>query len=526
MNPELIHHLRSLTRLIYVVTEEEDRFVTKFHDKMKAHESRTWVYNAAFGLVPIANLIRDWNNRAHAESRETGSIHDALIHIYKDDPKEHEHFYLITDPDRWFRDEHAVRRFTNIVHQLRNNIRIVKCLIFVGPRKSIPEKLSRYIEVVNDTGLNDEEINEELEKLKKQLRVNHAPENATQLFRGFTSYEMEQAITQSVVRTKKDKVDPRRIDPAFISEYKRKQLQKTDLISYVDVANFDEKKVGGLQRFKDWATMTKSVWTKEGQDFGLKPPRGVLLMGVYGCGKSLSTKSLAKLWGLPLVQLEIGKLMSSGVGDSEGNLYRALRIIESVSPCIVWIDEAEKSLSGSHSSSRSDAGTTSRVLGILSTWVQETKAPVTLAMTANSLATLPVEMVNRMDERFFFDIPSEEDRVDILKIHISNQKGQDPANFPLVELADAASGLVGREIEQAIGQAMTKSFYAKKEGLDSTILAEELRKKPRIIKTMADEIKAIVEWVGYDPEADDGIRARLASNKRSEQFRAVGGEGG
>lgn len=523
MNPELIHHLRSLTRLIYVVTEEEDRFILKFHEKMKAHESRTWVYNAALGLTPINNLIRDWSSRAHTENREQGDIHSALIHMYKDDPKEHEHFYLITDPERWFRDEHAVRRVVNLTHQLHNNIRIVKVVIFVGTRKAIPDKLSRYIEVVNDTQMSDDETVEEVDKLCKSLKT-PVPTNALQLFKGFTSYEIEQAITQSVVATKKDAVNPRRIDPSFIADYKKKQLQKTDLLQYVDTTNFDMNLVGGLQRFKDWASSTKAVWSQEGRDFGLEPPRGVLLMGVYGCGKSLSTKALAHAWGLPLVQLEIGKLMSSGVGDSEGNLYRALRIIESVAPCVVWIDEAEKSLSGSQSSGRSDAGTTSRVLGILSTWVQETKAPVTLAMTANKLSTLPVEMVNRMDERFFFDIPSEEDRIDIIKIHLKAKK-QNPENFQLVALADAASGLVGREIQQAVGQAMTKSYNAKKKGLDQDIFADELRKKPRIINTMKDDIAEIVEWVGYDPEADDGIRARLASNKRSETFKMVGGGG-
>jgi SpoVK/Ycf46/Vps4 family AAA+-type ATPase len=130
-----------------------------------------------------------------------------------------------------------------------------------------------------------------------------------------------------------------------------------------------------------------------------------------------------------------------------------------------------------------------------------------------------------MDERFFFDIPSEEDRIDIIKIHLAAKK-QNPENYQLVELADAASGLVGREIQQAVGQAMTKSFNAKKKMLDQGIFSEELRKKPRIIKTMVDDIREIVEWVGYDPEADDGIRARLASNKRSETFLTIGGGAG
>lgn len=507
--------------MIYVVTEEEDRFITKFHEMMKKHETRTWVYNATFGLQPITNLIKDWSTRAHAVNSESGTIHDALINIYKDDPKEAEHFYIITDPERWLKEEHVQRRVLNIVHQLHNDVRIVKVLIFVGSRRFIPEKLQRYMEVVNDTGLTDEETVAEVTKLATQLKVSD-PENSAQMFKGMTSYEIEQAVTQSVVKTKKDTTLPRRIDPSFISNYKRQQLKKTDLINYVDTDGFTTAQVGGLQRFKDWAIQTKSCWTLEGQKFGLRPPRGVLLMGVYGCGKSLSVKALAHLWGLPLIQLEIGKLMSSGVGDSEGNLYRALKLIEGVSPCVVWIDEAEKSLSGSQSSGRSDAGTTSRVLGILSTWVQETKAPVTLAMTANTLKTLPVEMINRMDERFFFDLPSEEDRIDILKIHIA-KVGQSCDKMDLNDLSSKAAGLVGREIEQTISKAMRVSFTSKKKVLDEEILGKELRGKPRIIKTMADEIKEIVDWVGYDPEVDDGIRARLASNKRSETFKEFGG---
>jgi len=230
---------------------------------------------------------------------------------------------------------------------------------------------------------------------------------------------------------------------------------------------------------------------------------------VWGCGKSLSVKAMGNAWGLPVVSLEMGKLRSSGVGESEANVYRAIRIIEAAAPCIVWIDEAEKSLSGGASSAQSDAGTTSRTIGILSTWLQETTAPICMAMTANSLTTLPVEFVNRMDERFFFDMPNEEDRVDILKIHLE-KNGQNPDDFDLAKLAEASRLMVGREMEQALGSAMIESYSAKKSGLDEDILATELRRKPRIIKTMVDEVKAVLEWVGYDPEADDGVRARFA----------------
>jgi hypothetical protein len=186
--------------------------------------------------------------------------------------------------------------------------------------------------------------------------------------------------------------------------------------------------------------------------------------------------------------------------------------------CVVWLDEAEKSLSGGQSSAMSDAGTTSRVIGILSNWLQETTAQVCLALTANSLKTLPVEFVNRMDERFFFDLPSEEERVEILKIHL-RKRGQDPENFQLAELAEHAVNMVGREIEQAIGAALIESFHAGCDALSPELLAKELQSKPRIFKTMVDELKEVLDWVGYDPDIGDGIRARFASKRRSETFK-------
>jgi SpoVK/Ycf46/Vps4 family AAA+-type ATPase len=186
--------------------------------------------------------------------------------------------------------------------------------------------------------------------------------------------------------------------------------------------------------------------------------------------------------------------------------------------CICWVDEAEKSFSGAQSSSYSDAGTTARALGILSTWHQETKAEVCLALTANSLKTLPVEFTNRISERFFFDLPSEDDRIEILKIHLKkfgNLTAEQIAEWNLRSLAETADGMVPREMEQAVDAALRKSFYEKKPGLDYDLFEQELRSKPRILKTMDAELKEVIDWVGYDEASRDGLRARYASTKQS-----------
>jgi len=521
MNPDLVFYLRALTRMIYVVTDEEDLFITQFQKTLSKYNKRTWVFNAALGLVPIDALTKDWQTRAHAEQRDCLGIHEAMIRIYQDDPKEEQNFYIITDPERWLRDEHVQRRVLNIAHQLHNNVKTVKIMLFVGPRKFIPEKLARYMEVVHDRGMNPEEINEAVSEICTRLKI-PSPEDAPRIFRGLTHYEVNSAIAQSFIKTKKEGTGARRVDPAYVAEFKRHQLRKTDLLQFVETngATFDD--VGGNARFKDWAVETQAAWTDEGQAFGLKPPKGVLACGVWGCGKSLSVKAMGHAWKLPVVQMEMGRLRSSGVGESEANVYRAIRLIEAVSPCIVWIDEAEKSLSGNASSGASDAGTTSRTIGILSTWMQETTAPVCLAMTANSIKTLPLEFINRMDERFFFDLPSEDERMEILKIHL-RKAGQDPDNFDLAALAEKATNMVGRELEQAIGAAMIKSFKAKKAKLDEGILLDVIAKKPRIFRTMGDELKEICAWVGYDPDADEGIRARFASAPDQQRLRVLSG---
>jgi len=521
LNPDLYFHLKSLSRLIYYVTEEEDRAIMKLAEVLKPHadDNRVHVFNAAFGLQPIQAVVDDWRRRTHAESTTATDIHRALIQIYKEEPLNKKNFYIITDPERWLVDTHVQRRVLNIIHQVHADENNVKILFFISNRLSIPPKLQRYIEVIYDRGLSEEEYDEEVDKIAKKLQT-QAPKGSIRFFKGLTSFEVDAAIAQSVVKTRKDKnpADQRRIDPKFIADYKRRQLHKTDLLTYVDVSAFGFEQIGGVKRFKQWAEATKACWTDEGQKFGLEPPKGVLAVGVWGCGKSLSVKALGNAWRLPVVSLEMGRLRSSGVGESEANVYRAINLIESVAPCIVWIDEAEKSLAGNQSSAHSDAGTTARTIGILSTWLQETKSQVCLAMTANSLKTLPVEFVNRIEERFFFDLPNEDERIEILKIHLT-KKNQDPTKFQLAELAEAAKNMVGREIEQAIRSALRDSFMANKDGLDQAILLAEMQRKPRIFKTMVDELREVLEWVGFDPDLNEGIRAKFASDKRSETFR-------
>jgi AAA+ superfamily predicted ATPase len=511
MFPELKFHLKAVTRLIYFVTEEEDRFLVQLRDALKEKVANAKVYNSAFGLLPLTDLIDDWKKKAHPTDNKTVNIHDALISIYKDETPHERKVYVITDPDRWLKDEQVQRRVMNIMHQAHNDEQTVKILICVGSRQQIPEKLTRYTEVIQDSSLSSDEILQIVTSTCDSLKID-APKEPDALFQGLTSFEIQTAMIQTFMKVKS-------ADPRLLAAYRFRQLRKTNLVKYIDTSEYSFQEIGGISRFKEWALLTKAAWSSEGRAFGLEPPKGILAVGIWGTGKSLSIKTLGNVWGLPVIQLEMGKLRSSGVGDTEGNVYRAIKVIEAMAPCIVWIDEAEKSLSGGQSSAHTDAGTASRAIGILSTWMQETKSQICMAMTANSLKTLPVEFVNRMDERWFFDLPSKEDRIDILKIHLQ-KRGQEPSRFNLDSLAETSKSLVGREIEQCVKAAMTASFHKNpKGGLDEELFTAELARKPRIVKTMVAEINETLEWIGYDPDVDDGVRARFAADPSGQERR-------
>jgi SpoVK/Ycf46/Vps4 family AAA+-type ATPase len=526
MHPDLKRNLNCLTYVNYVVTDEEDRVVKAIANsvvkskKKDAPKVSVKIYNSAFGLIPVEQYQSSLRSRTHSRvDQQFANAIKAMETIFEEDTMNGIHFYIITDPEQYLTSNDFVRRILNIIFQVNSDINIVKCIYFVGASLVVPAKLASYIHVVRDDYLGREEIQEILDGLTEKVRE-RLPEDAYKWFSGLTGHQVRSAAGQSIGSSKHDPDPDKRglVTQERVLQYKRERIRKTDLLKLVDVSPFTFDRIGGIDRFKKWALETRHAWTTEGKAFGLRPPKGVLCVGVWGCGKSLAVKALGNAWGLPTIQLELGKLRDSGVGNTEANTYRVLRYLEAMAPCIVWCDEAEKSFSGSHSSSYSDAGTTARALGILSTWHQETEAEVCLALTTNSLKTLPVEFTNRISERFFFDLPSEDDRVDIIKIHLLQFGAltkEQIAKFDLRRLAEASENLVPREMEQAVDAALRKSFVEKKPRLDFEVFERELRTKPRILKTMDTELREVINWVGYDADSQDGLRARYASTKQS-----------
>jgi SpoVK/Ycf46/Vps4 family AAA+-type ATPase len=289
--------------------------------------------------------------------------------------------------------------------------------------------------------------------------------------------------------------------PVILSE-KEQIIRKSGMLEYYRATEAFEN-IGGMEDLKEWLRKRKMAFSEEAKKFGLPSPKGVLLIGVQGCGKSLCAKALASLWRVPLLKLDMGKVFDSLVGSSEQNVRQAIKVAESVAPTILWVDEVEKAFAGTQSSTFSDAGTTSRVFGTFITWLQEKTAPVFVVATANNISQLPPELLRkgRFDDIFFIDLPDADERLEIFKIHIA-KRGRNTTKFDLKKLAMTSEGFSGAEIEEAVIAALYDVF-AKGEDLNTEAILNSLSSTVPLSKTMEEDINKLRKWAKE--------RARLAS---------------
>lgn len=305
---------------------------------------------------------------------------------------------------------------------------------------------------------------------------------------GLTRRHIEQ-ITMDTVATDR-KLDEDDINAALAQ--KRRVFHRGGVLDYVE-APVDLDDIGGLRTLKDWLKRRERAFSDDAKAYGLAPPRGVLLLGVQGAGKSLSAKAIATAWQRPLLRLDPGVLYDRYVGESESRLRSALRQAEAMAPIVLWIDEIEKGFASAASHS-TDGGLSQRMFGTLLTWMQEHAAPVFLVATANNIEALPPELLRkgRFDEIFFVDLPDAAVRRLIFSIHLRKRK-QDPAKFDLDELARVSEGYSGAEIEQAVISALHGAFHDEA-ALDTPRVAKAIESSPPLSVTMREKIAELRRW--------------------------------
>lgn len=369
-----------------------------------------------------------------------------------------------------------------------------KTLIVIDPVLSVPESCKRQIAVIEWELPTVEELVELLDTFIQGLpeeycKLNGDRETVAKALQGLTEFQASSVLSTAVIAT--GRLDGAAVD--FIIQEKSRLIKESGLLEFIQ-PNESMAKIGGMDLLKGYLGKRRNAFSEKAQSYGVQTPKGMLMVGVPGCGKSLACKTLSGLWDLPLIRLDIGALMGSLVGQSEQNLRSALKVAESAAPAILWLDEIEKGLSGIKSSGASDGGTTARVFGTLLTWMQEHTAPVYVVATSNDISALPPELLRagRFDDIFFVDLPNAEERAEIWSIHIA-RAGREASKFDLVQLVEASAGYTGAEIESAVGDALYVGFDEDREIETSDLLAAVADRVP-LTQTMKEEIEDLRKW--------------------------------
>lgn len=378
-------------------------------------------------------------------------------------------------------------------------------LILLSPALQIPPELDKIIALIDWPLPDASDLAAILNKAENDLpddfpvTLNGNRERVVQAMRGLTAFEASQVLSAGIIATRKLGDD---IIPHIIRE-KSQIIKKSGVLEYFDT-DVTMKHIGGLQHLKAYAARTRSAFSDSAREEGVDTPKGVLLVGIPGTGKSLAAKAIAG-GELPLLRMDIGALMGGLVGQSESNMRSALKVAEAVAPAILWVDEIEKALGGS-GGGELDGGTSARVFGTFLTWMQETTAPVYVVATANNFKALRPELISRFNDTFWVDLPNHASRVEILTIHLERRK-RDPQAFDLDTVADALWGFSGREIEKVIKEAIGTAFFERRPVTTEDLLNAAAHIVP-LLSSMKDSIDTMRRQIDNARQAGDPLEPR------------------
>lgn len=487
---EIILLIKAKYPILYIIAWEERRIEDILREVARERRKKLYGWTLTDGILPLddfdgppidpatQNPLRALDFIAHSN--------ESAIFVLKD-------FHPFLDEQRAIPEQPViVRRLRDITNELKHSY---KTLIILAPILRFPVELEKDITVLDYALPTVTELEKSLERVVLAAREIHGVrlrlddaerEKVLKAARGLTCTECENVLAKSIVLS-------RRLDVNLIVAEKKQIIRRARVLEYFE-ANEDMSYVGGMPLLKDWLGKRGLAFSERARQFGLPEPKGLLLLGVQGAGKSLVAKAIANQWQFPLLRLDLGSLFSEMVGSSEQNMRAALALAESVAPCILWLDELEKGLAGTASSHLSDAGTTARVFGSFLTWMQEKTAPVFVVATSNDISILPPEILRkgRFDELFFIDLPALDERAEIFAIHLA-RRGRNPLSFDLTLLADKSEGLSGAEIEQVVISGLYEAFEAGHDLQNEDIL-KSLSTIVPLSRTMETQISALRNW--------------------------------
>lgn len=468
--------------IITVETAEEERLAQLLLDVAMEMAVPLYEWSVTTGLAK-AHAAPIYNT----EQPEQGLANIPLI--------QGDAIFLLKDFGRYCDNDRICRRLRDLAEKFRTARRAI---VISGASLQLPAEIESEA-VPFQFGLPTAEellpsVKNVLADMNREQRIAVTLDQAEMLqvahnLSGLSEEEAMRALRMCILA--KGRADAGLLDDVL--DAKRQALRTDGLIETVRRdASFND--VAGLTRLREWINKRKSALTPDGQRFGLVPPKGILITGVQGCGKSLAARAVAGEWGFELARLDAGALYDKYVGESEKKLHKALELAQKLAPMVLWIDEIEKAFASAGSSGDADAGLSQRLLATLLTWMQDRESGVFLAATSNNITVLPPEMLRkgRFDEIFFVDLPNPEVRAALFELHL-RKRGRDATTFDLTKLAAASPGFSGAEIEQAIISGLYTAF-AQKQQLTTEILLAEIHSTQPLSVTRAEEVESIREW--------------------------------
>ena len=505
--------IRARYPLLYIVSWEEQRVQDWLVEVARKRNKRVFEWSFTTGIVPAGTSVQSQRPRTSATKDPVAALDHVIDQV---EPA----IYLFKDLHPFLTRNNfaAIRKLKEIGTQLKNS---TKTIVLVSPTMELPPELEKEVTVIDFPLPEARDISALLDRILQDVkhqpgvRVDLPPQSRERLQKaalGLTLSEAENVFAKILVTG--GRLGEEDLEAVF-SE-KRQIIRKNGLLDYCETdARFE--RVGGLHSLKEWLRKRALAFADKARDFGLPPPKGLFLLGVQGCGKSLCAKAVSRLWGMPLLRLDVGRMFGSLVGSSEENMRRAIQVAESIAPVVLWVDEIEKAMAGARSSGSTDSGTAARVFGTFLTWMSEKTSSVFVIATANGISELPPELLRkgRFDEIFFVDLPDEEERREIFRIHLTLRK-RDPSEFDLDGLSREASGFSGAEIEEAIVSALYDAF-SDDVPLSSAHVQKALRETVPLSRTMEGDLNRLRTWAeGRARQATPRDRAVIEPRRRIE----------
>jgi hypothetical protein len=480
--------LRARYSLIYIPTREEERVEAAIAQSAKNQGNRA---------IYIWDFVEGYQGNPNDAGFGRRNPLQALDLIEKLPPMAPA-IFVLRDFHRFLEDVAISRKLRNLARLLKSQ---PKNIVLLASQLAIPDDLSEVLTVLEFPLPTPLEIKSEVERLLAATAKSLESRVLDELVRSCQGLSMER-IRRVLARAIATHGELRAEDVELILEEKRQTIRQTQILDFYP-ASENISDIGGLDNLKDWLLRRGGAFSERARQYGLPHPRGLLLAGIQGTGKSLTAKAIAHHWHLPLLRLDVGRLFAGLVGESESRTRQMIQLAEALSPCILWIDEIDKAFSGLDG--KGDSGTTNRVFGTFITWLAEKTSPVFVVATANNIQTLPPEMLRkgRFDEIFFVGLPTTEERQAIFSVHLSRLRPHNLSTYDLERLAYETPDFSGAEIEQTIVEAMHIGFSQNRDFTTDDVLEAASQIVP-LARTAQDQVQFLQDWAASG-------KARLAS---------------